>query len=330
MSAVEIPTEPITTEEYERDCVVPIQFPVVWKAFKVHEVSFWRAEQIDLSVDRIEWTGALSKDDRHFLKHVLAFFAVADAVVNEHVSNVSNEITMPEARHFYGMQAHIENVHAESYGLMVNELIPDPAERTRLLNATKTMPCISRKIEWAKQWMSAETQSLAARLVGIAIMEGVFFSGAFCSIHWLGRRGVMPGLRKANEWISRDENMHTMFAYMLYNNFIKHKLSQDVIHRMVAEAVDIETQFICEALPCSLLGMNARLMSQYIRFVSNELLISLNCDPLYPDVTNPFDFMTRISTQNKTNFFDDQPTEYSEKGKVANDSHVDETFYGEL
>jgi len=326
-----IPVEPITTEKYARDSVVPILYEDVWSAFKSHEESAWRAEEIvELGTDLIHWTTVLSDDDRHFLEHILAFFAVADAVVNEHVSNVSNEITMPEARHFYSMQAHIENVHAETYGILVRDLITDAKKRQRLLNATQTMPCIAKKMQWAKQWMNSETQSLAARMVGIAVMEGVFFSGAFCSIYWLGERRVMPGLRKANEWIARDEGLHTQFAYLIYNKYIEHKLTQEELHRIVREAVDIEIEFICVALPCSMLGMNSRLMGQYVRFVANALVVSFKCDPLYPGVECPFDFMTRISTPRRTNFFERAPTDYSKKGKAADSTVVNDDVYADL
>jgi ribonucleotide reductase beta subunit family protein with ferritin-like domain len=269
----------------------------------------WRAEEIDLSKDMKHWE-SLTDPERHFIKMILAFFAASDGIVVENLGmRFLSEVQLPEARTAYGFQLMMENVHSETYSLLIDTYIKDQAEKTRLFQALNNFPCIKKKGDWAIKWINDNRSSFAARLVAFACVEGIFFSGAFCSIYWLKKRGLMPGLTFSNELISRDEGMHTDLAIMLFNKLNK-KLNKSKVKEIVREAVTIEKEFICEALPCKLIGMNAKLMSQYIEFVADRLLVQLGCTKEYK-VENPFDFMEMISLEGKTNFFEKRVADYS-------------------
>jgi len=292
----------------------PIQYPAVWEMYKKHEASFWTAEEIDLSQDAKDWEG-LTDPERHFIKHVLAFFAASDGIVNENLgAQFSTEIQIPEARAFYGFQMAMENIHSETYSLLIEQYIREPEEKERLFNALETMPPVQEKARWAVQWMTAE-QSFAERLVAFACVEGILFSGSFCAIYWLKKRGLMPGLTFSNELISRDEGLHTEFACLIYG-MLQHQLPDDVVHDIVRGAVDAERQFICEALSCDLIGMNNELMTRYIEFVADRLLTALGHPKLF-GASNPFDWMELISLQGKTNFFEKRVGEYQKAGVMT-------------
>ncbi len=304
--------EPLLKENPNRFVLFPIQHHDVWNLYKKAEASFWTAEEIDLSKDSKDWE-KLTGNEQHFISHVLAFFAASDGIVNENLAmNFSNQVQWPEARSFYGFQIAIENVHSEQYSLLIDTYIKDKQEKDRLFRAIETIPCIKKKADWAITWMQSEEADFASRLMAFACVEGIFFSGAFCSIYWLKERGVMPGLTTSNEFISRDEGMHTEFACLLYSKLI-HKLSKTKAHKMIREAVKIEKEFITDALPCALIGMNAKLMSQYIEYVADRLLVQLGYPKLW-NTTNPFSFMERISLEGKTNFFEKRVAEYSKAG----------------
>lgn len=269
----------------------------------------WRAEEIDLSKDMKHWE-SLTEKERHFIKMILAFFAASDGIVVENLGmRFLSEVQLPEARTAYGFQLMMENVHSETYSLLIDTYIKDKEEKTKLFQALDNFPCIRKKGDWAIKWINDNRSSFAARLVAFACVEGIFFSGAFCSIYWLKKRGLMPGLTFSNELISRDEGMHTDLAVMLFNKLNK-KLNKSKVKEIVREAVSIEKEFICEALPCKLIGMNAKLMSQYIEFVADRLLVQLGCSKEYK-VENPFDFMEMISLEGKTNFFEKRVADYS-------------------
>ena len=295
-----------------RFTLFPIEHKDVYDMYKKAEGSFWKAEEIDLSKDRRQFE-ALSANERHFIKHVLAFFAASDGIVNENLSsNFSNDVQWPEARCFYGFQIAMENIHSEMYSLLIDTCISDSSEKKHLLEAIETIPCVKKKADWAIEWMQSEEADFASRLMAFACVEGIFFSGAFCSIFWLKQRGVMPGLTASNEFISRDEGLHCEFACLLYSK-LEHKLSKTKAHKMIKEAVRYEKEFITDALPCSLIGMNAKLMKEYIEYVADRLLVQLG----YPKVwntSNPFDFMERISLEGKDNFFEKRVTSYSMAG----------------
>lgn len=302
--------EHLLTEDPHRFVMFPIKHPLIWQMYKTAVASFWTTEEVDLSKDMSDWE-TMSRNEQHFVKHILAFFAASDGIVNENLGvRFMNEVKYPEAKAFYGMQIAIENIHSEMYSLLLDSYITDPTEKHRLLNAITTIPCIEKKAKWALKWINDEEASFAMRLVAFACVEGIFFSGAFCSIFWLNEKGYLPGLCLSNQLISKDESLHTEFAILLYVTEVQNKLSQDVIYDIVKEAVLVESEFIVDAIPCSLLGMNASLMKQYIEFVADRLLLQLGCEK-YWNSQNPFDFMDRICLSNKTNFFENRVTDYS-------------------
>jgi ribonucleoside-diphosphate reductase subunit M2 len=295
----------------------PIQDQDIWKMYKKQVDCFWRAEEIDLSKDQTHWD-ALENDERYFISMILAFFAASDGIVLENLAaRFMNDVQLSEARAFYGFQIAIENIHSETYSLLIESYIKNTEEKNRLFHAIDNFPCIKKKSDWAQKWMHDNRSSFATRLVAFACVEGIFFSGAFCSIYWLKKRGLMPGLTFSNELISRDEALHTEFAVLLYNKLQK-KMTKSRIHEIIKEAVEIETEFICEALPCRLIGMNSTLMTQYIQFVADRLCLQLGYDKIY-NVANPFDFMELISLESKTNFFEKRVDSYAlaEKTKAA-------------
>ena len=280
--------------------------------YKKAEASFWTVEEVDLSKDTKDWE-ALTDKERYFVSHVLAFFAASDGIVNENLAmNLCNNVQWPEARCFYGFQITMENIHSEMYSLLIDTYIKDTHEKDRLFRAIETVPCVKKKAEWAVSWMQSEDATFASRLMAFACVEGIFFSGSFCAIYWLKERGVMPGLTTSNEFISRDEGMHTDFACLLYSK-LHHKLSEDDAHKMVREVVGIETEFVTDALPCRLIGMNADLMRLYIQFVADRLLVQLGYSKLW-NVSCPFPFMERIALEGKVNFFERRVSEYSKAG----------------
>jgi ribonucleoside-diphosphate reductase beta chain len=299
----------------------PIQHDDIWSFYKKAEASFWTAEEIDLSPDLIDWENKLNDDEKHFIKHVLAFFAASDGIVNENLAeNFLAEVQYTEAKFFYGFQVAIENIHSETYSLLIDTYIRDTAEKNYLFSAIDSIECVRKKADWALRWI--DQGSFAERLIAFAAVEGIFFSGSFCSIFWLKKRGLMPGLSFSNELISRDEGLHCDFACLLYNNHVVNKLSQQTVIDIILDAVEIEKEFILDALPVRLIGMNSELMSQYIEFVADRLLAELNC-PKQFNVTNPFDFMDMISIQGKTNFFEKRVAEYQKAGVMSStkDNH---------
>ncbi|KAI0375751.1 beta subunit of ribonucleotide reductase [Pilatotrama ljubarskyi] len=305
--------EPLLTETTRRFVLFPIQYNEIWQMYKSAQASFWTVEEIDLSHDLMDWHYKLNPNERHFISYVLAFFAASDGIVNENlVERFSNEVQAAEARCFYGFQIMIENVHSETYSLLIDTYIKDPAERTFLFDAIETIPCIKKKADWALRWIADERSVFAERLVAFAAVEGVFFSGSFAAIFWLKKRGLMPGLTFSNELISRDEGMHTDFACLLFHHLRRRPHPKRVL-RIITEAVEIEKEFLTEALPVSLIGMNADLMCQYIEFVADRLLVALGNDKHY-HAANPFDFMDLISLQGKTNFFEKRVSEYAKAG----------------
>jgi ribonucleoside-diphosphate reductase beta chain len=308
-------SEPILEGDNSRFVLFPIQHDDIWGFYKKAEASFWTAEEIDLSPDLIDWEHKLNDDERHFIKHVLAFFAASDGIVNENLAeNFLSEVKYTEAKFFYGFQVTMENIHSETYSLLIDTYIKDNDEKTHLFNAIDTLDCVSKKAEWALRWI--EKGSFAERLVAFAAVEGIFFSGSFCSIFWLKKRGLMPGLSFSNELISRDEGLHCDFACLLYNDHVKNKLTKDAIREIILDAVAIEKEFVTDALPVKLIGMNSDLMQQYIEFVADRLLLELG-NPKEFNATNPFDFMEMISIQGKTNFFEKRVGEYQKSGVLA-------------
>ena len=306
--------EPILKETNDRFVIFPIKHDEMWAMYKQAEASFWTAEEIDLQQDLTDWENKLTADERHFIKHVLAFFAASDGIVNENLAiNFLNEVQYPEARCFYGFQIAIENIHAETYSLLIDTYIKDNKEKDFLFNAIETLPCVGKKADWAMRWI--ENGSFAERLVAFAAVEGIFFSGSFCSIFWLKKRGLMPGLAFSNELISRDEGLHCDFACLLYNQ-LQEKLPVSEVTAVIAEAVEYEKEFVTDAIPVALIGMNAKLMCQYIEFVADRLLGELGCPKIY-NSTNPFDFMEMISLQGKTNFFEKRVSEYQKAGVMG-------------
>ncbi|MEX6691155.1 ribonucleoside-diphosphate reductase small subunit [Danxiaibacter flavus] len=307
-------TELLLQENKERFVLLPIKYPAIWEMYKKHEASFWTAEEIDLSQDLKDWD-SMNEGEQHFIKHILAFFAASDGIVNENLAvNFMSEVQIPEARCFYGFQIMMENIHSETYALLIDTYIKDATEKARLFNAIETVPCVKQKAEWALRWISNGT--FAERLVAFAAVEGIFFSGSFCSIFWLKKRGLMPGLSFSNELISRDEGLHCEFACLLYS-MLQNRLTQEQVFNIVADAVSIEKQFITEALPVKLIGMNADLMKQYIEFVADRWLVALGYDKMF-NATNPFDFMEMISLQGKTNFFEKRVGDYQKAGVTSN------------
>lgn len=314
--------EPILEENKNRFVLFPIQHDDIWSFYKKAEASFWTAEEIDLQPDLIDWETKLNDNERHFVKHILAFFAASDGIVNENLAeNFLAEVQYTEAKFFYGFQIAIENIHSETYSLLIDTYIKDSKEKDHLFNAIDTLECVRKKADWALRWI--EEGSFAERLVAFAAVEGIFFSGSFCSIFWLKKRGLMPGLSFSNELISRDEGLHCDFACLLYNNHVVNKMADGEIEKIILDAVEIEKEFILEALPVRLIGMNSELMSQYIEFVADRLLQELGCEKQF-NVSNPFDFMEMISIQGKTNFFEKRVGEYQKAGVLNNDA--DQTF----
>jgi len=319
--------EPLLTENPNRFVLFPIQHNDVWQMYKKAEASFWTAEEIDLSQDQKDWEN-LNDNEKHFISHVLAFFAASDGIVNENLAvNFMQEVQMAEARCFYGFQVMMENIHSETYSLLIDTYIKDPKEKDRLFNALETVPCVKKKGDWAIKWINSE--NFTERLIAFAAVEGIFFSGSFCSIFWLKKRGLMPGLTFSNELISRDEGLHCDFACLLYDKHMRNKLPESRVHEIIRDAVQIEQEFVTDALPVKLIGMNAKSMSQYIEFVADRLLESLGCSKIY-NTSNPFDFMEMISLQGKTNFFEKRVAEYQKAGvmseRTENAFSLDEDF----
>ena len=301
--------ETILKPDDNRFVMFPIKYNDVWDMYKRQVDCFWRAEEVDLSKDLNDWD-KLTKDEQHFIKMIIAFFAGSDGLVLENLaSRFMNEVQVSEVRAFYGFQIAMENIHSETYSLLIDTYIRDSEEKTKLFHAIENYPCIQKKADWAKKWISDKRSSFATRLVAFAVIEGVFFSGSFCAIYWLKKRGLMYGLTFSNELISRDEALHTEFAVLLYSKLEK-KLNKKRIHEIVKDAVEIEKEFINEAIPCRMIGMNANLMSQYIEFVADRLCLQLGYDKIY-NATNPFDFMELISMETKTNFFESKVSEYA-------------------
>ena len=309
--------EPILQENKNRFVIFPIKHHDIWEFYKSMEASFWTAEEIDLSQDLNDWNNKLSEDERYFVKHILAFFAASDGIVNENLAeNFVNEVQYAEAKFFYGFQIMMENIHSETYSLLIDTYVKDEAEKDDLFNALEVFPAIKKKADWALKWI--ESDSFAERLIAFAAVEGIFFSGAFCSIYWLKKRGLMPGLTFSNELISRDEGVHCDFAVHLHNHHLVNKVPKERIRSIIVDALNIEREFITESLPVSLIGMNAVLMTQYLEFVADRLLVELGCDREY-NTTNPFDFMDMISLQGKTNFFEKKVAEYQKAGVMNTD-----------
>jgi ribonucleotide reductase beta subunit family protein with ferritin-like domain len=310
MSSDKIP-EPILTENQNRFVLFPLQNNEIWKMYKQHLACFWVATEIDLSQDLNDWK-TLKQDEKHFIKYVLAFFAASDGIVLENLAdNFICEVKLPEARCFYGFQAAMENIHSETYSLLIDTYIKDEDEKNNLFNAMNNIPCIQQKANWAVKWMNKDAPFIQ-RLVAFACVEGIHFSGSFCAIYWLKKRGLMPGLTYSNELISRDEGLHTDFACLLYRQAVN-KLTNEQVHKIVTEAVKIEKNFICDALPCKLIGMNSKMMATYIEFIADHLLYELGHTKLY-NVENPFEWMDMINLTGKTNFFEKRVSEYQKSG----------------
>jgi len=305
-------TEPMLKDNPGRFVILPIQYPDIFKMYKKAVASFWTVEEVDLEKDKQHWA-KLNDNEKHFISHVLAFFAASDGIVNENlIERFCQEVQVPEVRCFYGFQIAMENIHSEMYSLLINTYINDTKEQHRLFNAIETMPCIKKKADWALRWIAHESASYAERIVAFAAIEGVFFSGSFASIFWLKKRGMMPGLTFSNELISRDEGLHTDFACLMFKHLVN-KPSEERVVGIVKEAVKIEQEFLTEALPCDLIGMNCELMKVYIEFVADCLLLELGCSKVY-NVENPFDFMEYISMNGRTNFFEKRVGEYQKAG----------------
>ncbi|MGG6229663.1 ribonucleotide-diphosphate reductase subunit beta [Tenacibaculum sp. SDUM215027] len=304
--------EPILQENKDRFVIFPIQHNDLWEWYKKQQACFWTAEEIDLHSDLIDWNSKLTDDERYFIKHVLAFFAASDGIVNENLAeNFVNEVQYSEAKFFYGFQIMMENIHSETYSLLIDTYIKDEEEKDKLFKAIDVFPAIKKKADWALKWI--ESDSFAERLIAFAAVEGIFFSGSFCSIFWLKKRGLLPGLTFSNELISRDEGMHCDFAVHLHNNHLVNKVPKERIKEIIISALNIEREFITESLPVSLIGMNATLMTQYLEYVTDRLLLEFGCEKEY-ESTNPFDFMEMISLEGKTNFFEKRVSEYQKAG----------------
>lgn len=312
--------EPLLVEDENRFVMFPIQHNDIWQMYKKQVDCFWRAEEIDLASDIQDWN-TLNDNEKFFIKMVIAFFAASDGIVLENLGmRFMSEIQNSEARAFYGFQIAMENIHSETYSLLIDTYIKDSEEKSKLFNSLQEYPCIRKKGDWAIKWIHDKRSSFATRLIAFACVEGIFFSGAFCSIFWLKKRGLMPGLTFSNELISRDEALHTEFAVLLFHKLVKKPQKKKIVE-IIKEAVDIEKEFICDALPCRLIGMNSELMSQYIEFVADRLAVQLGCDKIY-NTNNPFAFMEMISVENKTNFFEKRVSEYA----LADKSHKQDAF----
>lgn len=313
-------TEPLLTPDDKRFVTFPIQHNDIWEMYKKQVDCFWRAEEIDLTKDMQHWEG-LDNNEKYFISMILAFFAASDGIVMENLATrFMNDVQVSEARAFYGFQIAMENIHSETYSLLIETYIKNQEEKHKLFNAIENFPCIKKKSDWAQKWIHDNRSSFATRLVAFACVEGIFFSGAFCSIYWLKKRGLMPGLTFSNELISRDEALHTEFAVLLYNK-LQNRMKKSRIHEIIKEAVAIETEFICDALPCRLIGMNSIMMTQYIQFVADRLCLQLGYDKIY-GVSSPFDFMELISLESKANFFEKRVSDYA----LANKNTTEDTF----
>ena len=314
--------EPILQENKDRFVIFPIQHHDIWEWYKKQEACFWTAEEIDLHQDLVDWNEKLNEDERYFIKHVLAFFAASDGIVNENLAeNFVNEVQYSEAKFFYGFQIMMENIHSETYSLLIDTYIADRDEKDKLFRAIEVFPAIEEKARWALRWIGSP--SFAERLIAFAAVEGIFFSGAFCSIFWLKKRSLLPGLSFSNELISRDEGMHRDFAVHLHNHHLVNRVPEAQITEILTNALDIERKFITESLPVNLIGMNAKLMTQYLEFVTDHLLVELRCKKVYK-VENPFDFMDLISLQGKTNFFEKRVAEYQKAGVAKEQGQRDQ------
>jgi ribonucleoside-diphosphate reductase subunit M2 len=315
-------TEPILIPDDNRFVMFPIKYDDVWNMYKKQLDCFWRVEEIDLSKDLVHWKESLDKDEKHFISSVLAFFAASDGIVTENLAvRFMNEVQVSEIRAFYSMQIFMENIHSQMYSTMIETYIHDPEEKTKLFSAIDTYPCIQKKANWARKWIGDNRSSFSTRLVAFAVVEGIFFSSSFASIYWIKKRGLMPGLTLSNEFISRDEALHCEFAILIYSKLNK-KLSKKRINEIIIEAVSIEKEFICDAIPCRLIGMNSELMCQYIEFVADRLLIQLGYDKIY-NAGNPFDFMELISVESKVNFFERTNSQYALANKKVDDLTFD-------
>jgi ribonucleoside-diphosphate reductase beta chain len=304
--------EPILRENPNRFTLFPIMKPKLFQKYKNHVSVFWTPEEIDLAKDMKDWV-KLSDNERHFIKNVLGFFAGSDGIIQENIAaRFMNEVQLPEARQFYSVQLMMEAIHSETYSLLIDTYIEDKTEKMNLFQATQTIPCVTQKAQWAQKWIASTTENFATRLIAFAVVEGIFFSGSFCAIYWLKERGLMPGLTTSNEFIARDEGLHTDFACALYEE-IEKKVPRAKVHKIIREAVKIEKQFITESLPCHLVGMNDKLMAQYIEFVADRLSSQLGYGKIY-STANPFDFMERISLEGKDNFFEKRVTSYAKSG----------------
>jgi len=313
--------EPILRENKNRFVIFPIQHNDLWEWYKKQEACIWTAEEIDLHEDLNDWNNKLNDDERYFIKHILAFFAASDGIVNENLAeNFVNEVQYSEAKFFYGFQIMMENIHSETYSLLIDTYVKDEKEKNTLFQAIENFPAIKKKADWALKWI--DSPSFAERLIAFAAVEGIFFSGSFCSIFWLKKRGLMPGLTFSNELISRDEGMHCDFVVHLHNKHIVNKVSKERITEIIVDALNIEREFITESLPASLIGMNAKLMTQYLEFVTDRLLVELECDKVF-NSSNPFEFMDMISLQGKTNFFEKRVSEYQKAGILNSDKDGD-------
>jgi ribonucleoside-diphosphate reductase subunit M2 len=315
--------EPLLAPDDNRFVMFPIQHQDIWQMYKKQVDCFWRAEEIDLSKDLTHWE-ALNKDEQMFISMILAFFAASDGIVLENLAQrFMSDVQVSEARAFYGFQIAMENIHSETYSNLIETYIKDKEEKSRLFNAISNYPCIKKKSDWAQKWIHDNRSSFATRLVAFACIEGIFFSGAFCSIFWLKKRGLMPGLTFSNELISRDEALHCEFAVLLYSKLVK-KIDKARIYEIIKEAVEIELEFICDALPCRLIGMNSQMMTQYIQFVADRLSVQLGYKKIY-NVLNPFDFMELISLESKTNFFEKKVDAYALADKTQSKEAFDFT-----
>ena len=318
--------EPILQENKNRFVLFPIKHQDIWEWYKKQEASFWTIEEIDLSQDVTDWNTKLNEDEKYFIKHILAFFAASDGIVNENLAeNFVNEVQYTEAKFFYGFQIMMENIHSEMYSLLIDTLIKDDEDKDKLFHAIENFPAIKKKADWAIRWIDSD--SFAERLVAFAAVEGIFFSGSFCSIFWLKKRGLLPGLATSNEFISRDEGMHCDFACHLHNHHLIDKVPKERIKQIIVEALEIEREFVTESLPVDLIGMNSKLMTQYLEFVTDRLLEELECSKEY-NVENPFDFMDMISLEGKTNFFEKRVSEYQKAGVKNNTSKNEESTIG--
>ncbi len=315
MSEKAVLAEPLLEENSGRFVIFPIQHDDIWQFYKKTEASFWTAEEIDLHQDVTDWDAKLNDDERHFIKHVLAFFAASDGIVNENLAeNMVNQVQYTEAKFFYGFQIMMENIHSETYSLLIDTYIKDTKEKDYLFNAVDNLECVKKKADWALRWI--DEGSFTENLIAFAAVEGIFFSGSFCAIFWLKKRGLMPGLTFSNELISRDEGMHCDFACLLYNNHINNKLTKETVEKIIADAVEIEKEFVSDAIPVRLIGMNAELMCQYIEFCADRLLETLGNPKIY-NAENPFPWMEMISLQGKTNFFEKRVGDYQKAGVTA-------------